>query len=306
MFYNFILIPTQLRSIDLLRETVNCALKQINQSDRIIITNDGIEDDNNLINLLKIKDNRILVSNNNKSYNSASTRNNGISYVSKYIIDNSVPINKTLIFLLDDDDLWCDNYLKIYNTIFKSYKNCLFLISRITYNKNQINMIKYDHNKIKLLNNNTLGIIDYGAGPSSFGFRLDFFLENGFFDENINLHVGKEYLLRLKKSKHVYLYNDKIVFHRIHNFQSTSDRTNEKILSNLKFYKKYRNSLKSKERKILFLITKISSNNYKKKDNTDIYFKLILYCIFDRKFFFYISLKRLYLIFKKKYSEFIF
>ena len=230
MFYNFILIPTQLRSIDFLRESVNCVLKQISHNDRIIITNDSIKDDNNLINLLKIKDNRILVSNNNKSNNSASTRNNGISYVSRYIIDNSIPINKTLIFLLDDDDLWSDNYLKIYNSIFNSYNNCLFLISRITYSKNQINFIKYDHNKIKHLNNNTFGIIDYGAGPSSFAFRLDYFLENGFFDENINLHEGKEYLLRLRKSQHVYLYNNKIVFHRIHNLQSTSDRKNEKIL----------------------------------------------------------------------------
>ena len=69
MFYNFILIPTQLRSIDFLRESVNCVLKQISHNDRIIITNDSIKDDNNLINLLKIKDNRILVSNNNKNNN---------------------------------------------------------------------------------------------------------------------------------------------------------------------------------------------------------------------------------------------
>jgi len=304
MFYKFILIPTQLRSIDFLRESVNCALKQISQNDKIIITNDSIEDDNTLKNLFKIRDNRILISNSNLSNNSASTRNNGISYVSKYILDSNIPINKTLIFLLDDDDLWSNNYLKIYENIFNNFKNCQFLISRITYKKQQINSIKYDYSKIRVINNNTLGIIDYGAAPSTFAFRLDFFLKNGFFDENINLHVGKEYLLRLRKSKHVYLYNDKIVFHRIHNFQSTGHRKNEKILSNLKFYKKYRNSLKSKDKEILFLITKISSNNYKKILSTKIYFKLILNCIFDKKYFFHISLKNLYLILRQKINEF--
>lgn len=305
MFYKFILIPTQLRSVCFLKESVNCVLKQISQNDKIILTNDSNKDNNTLENLLNIKDNRILISNSNLSNNSASTRNNGINFVNKYIEVNSIPINKTLIFLLDDDDLWSDNYLKTYETIFNSFRNCKFLISRITYKKKEISKNKYNYHKIRHLNDNTLGIIDYGAAPSTFAFKLSYILENGYFDTKINLHVGKEYLLRLRKSKHVYLYNKKIVFHRTHNLVSTNDRIHEKILANLEFYKKYRNLLGNKERRILFLKTKISSNKYKKKNNNNIYFKLILISLFNQKYFFHISLKNIYLIVRKKIYEFI-
>ncbi len=126
-----------------IKAQVDSILKQLNNDDEIIISDDGSTDDT--LNIIKnFKDHRIKIFLNNKK-----VQKNAFGYVSRNFENALVNAKGNFIFLADQDDIWVEDKIKLCKEALKN--NDLILHDCIVVNKdnNELFSSYFKQNKSK-------------------------------------------------------------------------------------------------------------------------------------------------------------